>query len=232
MINDETSPVRWEWLYKVGGLAALTISGLFLVGMVGIVATTTGLTPADSRPAPLQNNWLVVLFSLNAGLGEVRADALSVFCLLDLAIMALFCLVFLALYVALRGASTVWTVVAASLPFLGIPLYLVTSTAGRSGLLLAGLLVSKVLLRANTFDKAGAYIGIVAGSLLLFVGDIGTAVFSTSTVIAAVVGIGYVLWVMWLLMVARWLFRLGQGVSQEKARHVEKSPWKAPLCRM
>ena len=214
MINKAgTSNPRWYWLYRVGGVAALMISVLFLIGIVGVITAGTQPTLASGWLTPFQNNWLVVLFKLNAGLSDVQPDSLNVLSLLDVAIMALFCPLFLALYVVLRRASAAWTVVAASLPFLAIPVFLITCMAGRSGLLLAGLIISAVMLRAETFGKASAYVGIAAGALLLFGGDLATAIFSSSSTIAILIGIGYVLWVIWLFLVARRLFQLGKGVS-------------------
>lgn len=210
-----TSNLSWHWLYRVGGVAALMISVLFLIGIVGVIADGTQRAFMNGWLTPFQNNWLVVLFKLNAGLSGVQPDSLHALSLLDVAIMGLFCPMFLALYVALRRTSAAWTIVAASLPFLAIPVFLITSMAGRSALLLAGLIISTVMLRANTFGKTSAYVGIVAGALLLVGGDLGTAIFSSSNTIAVLIGVGYVLWVIWFFMVARRLFQLGQGVARE-----------------
>jgi hypothetical protein len=147
------------------------------------------------------------LFKVNAGFSGVHSDLLAVLNLLDLVIMALFGVMFLALYAALRGTHKIWSVVAASLPFLGIVVFLITSTAGRSGLLLAGLIISALMLRSRDFSLVTAYAGIVA-SALLFSGDIGTAVFASSTVIAIFIGIGYILWMIWLFLIARRLIQL------------------------
>jgi hypothetical protein len=118
---------------------------------------------------------------------------------------------FLALYVALRHTNKIWSVVAASLPFLGIAVFLITSTAGRSGLLVGGLIISIVMLRSNIFSKVSAYVGIVASALLFFAGDIGTAIFSSLNTIAILIGIGYVLWMIWFFLIGRRLFQLGHG---------------------
>jgi len=53
------------------------------------------------------------------------------------------------------------------------------------------------MLRSNTFSKLTAYIGIVASVLLFFAGDIATAVFSSSSVIALFIAIGYMFWMVW-----------------------------------
>lgn len=214
----ETADSRWNWLYKVGGAAALIVFVLFLIGVIGII--TVGPQPAATNGwfTPFQNNWLVVLFKLNAGFSDVQPGLLNVLNLLDIAIMALVGTMFLALYVALRRTSKIWSVVAASLPFLGIPVLLITSTAGRSGLLVGGLIISAVMLRSNIFSKVSAYVGMVASALLFFAGDLGTAIFSSSNIIAIFIGIGYVLWMIWFFLIARRLFQLGQSKPDEKGK--------------
>ena len=207
----ETADSRWNWLYKIGGLAALIVFVLFLIGIVGIITVDRQPTAANGWLTPFQNNWLVVLFKLNAGFSGVQPDLLHVLNLLDIVIMALFGTMFLALYVALRRTSKTWSVVAASLPFLGIAVFLITSTAGRSGLLVGGLIISTVMLRSNIFSKVSAYAGIVASALLFFAGDIGTAIFSSSNIIAILIGIGYVLWMIWFFLIGQRLFQLGNG---------------------
>jgi hypothetical protein len=213
----ETTDSRWKGLYRVGGAAALIVLVLFLIGIIGII--TVGPQPATTNGwfTPFQDNWLVVLFKLNAGFDGVQPDLLNVLNLLDIAIMALVGTMFLALYVALRRTSKIWSAVAASLPCLGIAVFLITSTAGRSGLLLGGLIISAVMLRSNIFSKVSAYVGMLASALLFFAGDLGTAIFSSSNIIAILIGIGYVLWMTWFFVIARRLFQLGQGTSKEEA---------------
>ncbi len=209
-----TADSRWDWLYKVGGAAALIVFILFLIGIIGII--TIGPQPATTNGGftPFQNNWLVVLFKLNVEFSGVHRDLLNALNLLDIVIMALVGAMFLALYVALRHTSRIWSAVAASLPFLGIPAFLVTSTAGRSGLLLGGLIISAVMLRSNSFSKVNAYVGMVASVLLFFAGDLGTTIFSSSIIIAILIGIGYVLWMIWFFLTGRRLLQLGRRESR------------------
>ena len=69
--DSETAESRWHWLYKVGGAAALIVLVLFLIGIIGIITTINGWF------TPFQNNWLLVLFKLNAGFSGVQGDSLS-----------------------------------------------------------------------------------------------------------------------------------------------------------
>jgi hypothetical protein len=216
--DTETIDSHWSWLYKVGGTAALIVLVLFLIGIIGIMTVGSQPTTADGWFTPLHNNWLVVLFKLNAGFSGIQPGLLNVLNLLDIALMALVGVMFLALYVALRRTSKIWSLVAASLPFLGIVVFLITSTAGRSGLLLGGLIISAVMLRGQSFSRVSAYAGIVASALLFFAGDLGTAIFSSSTIIAIFIGMGYVLWMIWFFLMGRRLFQLGQSKPDEKGK--------------
>jgi hypothetical protein len=197
-----------RWLYRVGAAAALTVLMLFLIGVKGIISVFQS-APSNSWITQIQNNWLIVLFKLNAGYGWVRLD---LFNLLDIFIIALFCIIFLALYASLKHTSSIWSLIAAILPFIGIPVFLLTATAGRSTLLIGGLMFSAVMLRSNIFSKITAYMGIVASTLLFFTGDLATAIYSSSLIIAFFIGVGYVLWMLWLTLIARRFLQLGHGV--------------------
>ena len=201
----EPAVSAWKWFYRVGAVSALIVFALFLIGIVGVIAAALQSTTADGWFTQLQNNWLVVLFKLNTGFSGVQLNVLNV---LDLVVMTFFCMIFLALYGALKRTSKAWSLFAAFLPFLGISVFFVTGTAGRSTLLVGGLVISVVMLRGKIFSKATACVGIVASALLFFAGDIATAIFSSSNVIAVFIGIGYALWMLWLLLVARRLFQL------------------------
>lgn len=210
----EAADPRWNWLFKLGGMAALILLALFLIGVTGI--TTVGLQPNATNGwfTSFQNNWLIVVYKLNVGFSGVQLDLLNVLNPLDIVIMALFGTMFLALYATLYRTSKIWSIVATSLPFLGIIVFLITNTAGRSGLLIGGLIFSVVMLRSDIFSKVSAYLGILASALLFFAGDIGTAIFSSSIVIAILIGIGYVFWMIWFFLIGRRLFQLGYGKSQ------------------
>ncbi|MFW9788744.1 MAG: hypothetical protein ACFFE1_13775, partial [Candidatus Thorarchaeota archaeon] len=168
--------------------------------------------------AQIQNNWLVVLFKLNAGFSGVQQDLLMTIDLLDIVIMILVGIVFIPLYAVLRNTSRIWSLIAALLPFVGIPIFLVTATAGRSNLLIGGLIISVIMLRSNIFSKVTSYIGIVASSLLFFTGDIATAIFTSSSIVAMFIAVGYVLWMTWFLLIAQRIFQLGHSVSEDSVK--------------
>ena len=193
--------------YKAGVISSLLAFVLFLIGITSIIATLLQITINNGWFMQLQDNWLILLFKMNMGF---QAN-LNVINTIDITIMALFCVMFLGLYTALKKTSKIWSLIATALPFLGIPIFLATATAGRSTLLIAALIISIVMLRSNTFSKLTAYIGIGVSMLLFFAGDIATAVFSPSAIIALIIAIGYVFWMVWFLLVFQKLYQLGKS---------------------
>ncbi len=186
-----------RWLLFIGALAGWALFGAFLIGAFGLLRT-------GSLPA---RNWLLVLFDLNFRPSSTPATALGAFSPLDITLMLLFGTVMAAMYPALSQRSKSWAAIAAALPFLGALVFIVTSTAGRSAVLVAGLISSILALRSQFGTQLGAVAGIVASILLLVVGDFGTAAFPPSALIAVLIGVGYLLWTAWLLLVAMELAR-------------------------
>jgi hypothetical protein len=176
----------------MGALAAWAVFGAFLIGAFALVRT-------GSLPA---RNWLVVLFDLNLRPSSTPATALGSFSLLDLILMLLFGSVMAAMYPALSQRSKAWAAVAVALPFLGAALFIATSIAGRSAVLLAALISAILSLRSQFGSEPGAVAGIVASILLLIVGDFGTAAFPPSAPIGLLIGIGYLLWTAWIFLLA------------------------------
>jgi hypothetical protein len=211
--ETENKNLTQKNFYKASATSSLLAFVLFLIGITSIIATLLQITINDGWFMQLQDNWLILLFKMNMGF---QAN-LNVINLIDITIMALFCAMFLGLYTALKKTNKIWSLIAAALPFLGILLFLATATAGRSTLLIAALIISIVMLRSNTFSKLTAYMGIVASVLLFFAGDIATAVFSSSGVIALFIAIGYVFWMVWFLLVSQKLYQLGKNLSEGRA---------------
>ncbi|MFW9797827.1 MAG: hypothetical protein ACFFE2_12380 [Candidatus Thorarchaeota archaeon] len=216
--DAETAEIVWKRFYRIGVVAALSIVALLLIGIIGIISSSLQSTTNNDWFAQIQNNWLVVLFKLNAGFSGVQQDLLMTIDLLDIVIMILVGIVFIPLYAVLRNTSRIWSLIAALLPFVGIPIFLVTATAGRSNLLIGGLIISVIMLRSNIFSKVTSYIGIVASSLLFFTGDIATAIFTSSSIVAMFIAVGYVLWMTWFLLIAQRIFQLGHSVSEDSVK--------------
>jgi hypothetical protein len=211
--NTETADSRWNWLYKLSGAAALIVGVLFLIPVLDLIIARFQPGTANGWLWLFQDNWLVVIFKLHAGFKGVQSDQLFLLNYLDIAIMALVGTMYLGLYAALRKTSKIWPIVALAQPFLGIALFIATNSAGRSGVMGAGLVISIVMLRSDIFDKVTAYIGLLSSALLLF-GDISVGI-AHSFVIGVLTGIGYVVLTTWFFLIAQRLFQLGRGILQE-----------------
>ncbi len=198
---ENTNPEQ-KWVYRAGSAAALLLLVLLLVGI-------TGIGPWQNGTANFQNNWLMVLYKINIRCPGASPGLLNVLNLLDIVIMVLFGVLFLVLDRVLHRVHRVWSAIAACLPFLGMVLFLITHTAGRSGLLVGSLIFSAVMLGSRTFSKSSAAVGIIGSTLLFFGGDIGTTIFPPSVFIAALIGTGYILWIIWFFLIGRKLFQLG-----------------------
>jgi len=186
-----------RWFLLAGGVAAAMLFTAFLIGAIGMLRPTRSAS----------DNWLIILFNLNFRPSSTQANALSVVSLLDVGIMLLFGIVMAAMYPALRFRSRIWAAIAVALPFLGIPIFFVTGTAGRSAVLLAAFISSILALRSQFYGPASAVAGILASALLLFLGDFGTAAFPPSTLLAVFIALGYILWTVWLLLISIELIR-------------------------
>ena len=155
--NIQTTDSSRSSLFKVSAAAALIEGILLLIGVLGLMTAllqpgnTTGLLPA------LQNNWLIVIFKLHAGFGGIQIGFLHVLDFLDIAILALAGIMYFGLYAVIWRTSRIWSIVASIQPFLGIVLFIVTKSAGRSAVMGAALVISLVMLRSRIFNKATAY---------------------------------------------------------------------------
>jgi hypothetical protein len=206
--GPETASLPRRVFYVFGGAAALILWVIFLIGATGMLAAILKPIAASGWFTEFQNNWLVVLFKVNLPTSGVQSDSLAGLDPLDLAIMVLFAAMLLSLYAALRRTSRVLPLVAVCLTLLGIPVFLATGVAGRSAVLVSGLIISIAMLRSAAISRRGAYIGIAASGLLFFGGDIATALFHPSVAVAALIGVGYGLWLTWLPLVIFGFLRL------------------------
>ena len=171
-------------------MAAILTAAVLLIGLVGFVISSPGLG---------LRNWLVVLFEINAAAGTLPPDPLRIFNPLDVAVLILVGVTFLGLWPALGRAHRIWMSIAVALPFVGIAVLIVTKQAGRSAVMGAGLVVAFMMLTNPGFRRLG-YLGIVSNALLL-TGDFATGG-SRAPVVAALVGVGYVLLIAWFALIA------------------------------
>ncbi len=109
---------QWQQLYRVGGAAALLAAALEIVAaLFGVIASST-LGPPPSTVI----GWFTLL-------QQHRFVGLLDLGLFDIAALTLLVLMFLAVYVAQRGASAATMALATILALIGIAVYLATETA-------------------------------------------------------------------------------------------------------
>jgi hypothetical protein len=196
-LESETASPRLKSLYRVCGAAAVMAGVLLLFGAINVWLSS------------FQDNWLVIIFKLHAGFGGVQIDRLNALDFPDIAILALVGVTVLGLYAALRDVSKIWSLIAVVQPWLGLVLFIATKNAGRLSVMGAVLVISVVMLRNDIFNRSTAYMGILAGVLLL-VGDFSAGMFHLN-IIAIIFGVGYALLITWFFQVARNLLKISNA---------------------
>ncbi|MFX1325862.1 MAG: hypothetical protein ACFE8N_12990, partial [Promethearchaeota archaeon] len=191
-VKIETITPRWRILYKIVGIVILIVFLLLLIGIIGLI----GDFQPDTTIGWISNNWLVKIIKLNLG---ISGESIYSFNFLDLLIMVLVGITFVALYPTLRKVSRVWTIIAICEPFVGIVVFIISHSAGRSAVLSGVLTISIIMLWSNNFNKLISSLGILAGGLLLM-GDI-VSVFALF-IIAIILDIGYLLVMIWSILIA------------------------------
>jgi len=226
----DTTDSRWNWLYKVAGMAALITAVLIVVQMIVFI-----LWPPPSTAIDYFN-----LFQDSTLLGLLALDLLYV---ID---NVLLIPILLALYVALRRTNEPLMIIGAALGFVGIAAlfasnpavnmhflsgqYAAAATDAQRSLFLAAgeamlavysgtayhlslilgsvalVIIPVVMLQSNIFSKATAYMGILANVFALgfYVSKIGIYILLFSVVFLLI----------WYILITRTLFRLGRGVSK------------------
>jgi hypothetical protein len=227
-----TAVSNWDWLYKIGGAAALLSAVFFPIQIIVFL-----LNP----PPDTVTGWFR-LFQNNQLIGLLDLDLLLI---VD-QILAI--LIFLALYAALRRASESFMAIGLAFGLASTVLFITSNpafemlslskqyaaatteaqqavflAAGQAMLAswqgsafqvsyflgsIAAIIISAVMLRGQIFSKAAAYLGILANviALGLYVPVIGVYISVFSVVF---------LWA-WYILIARRLFQLGQ-VTQVSA---------------
>lgn len=163
-VNSPLSPRGSMPLSRIGGIAAILVVAVLMTGLLGTVIPSPGLG---------LRNWVVVLFQINAGVGQVPAEPLRVFNPLDVVVLVLVGLTFASLWPKATRVDRILVVIAAGLPFVGIAVLVVTDQAGWSSVMGAGLVVAVLMLRNHLLARKVVYLGILASTLLL-VGDFPT----------------------------------------------------------
>jgi hypothetical protein len=232
----ESIDPTWKNLYSTGGAAAF-IALVFYLSQVLILIF--------GEPYPATTEGWLNLFSRSKLLGLFYLNAL------DMASISLFCLMFLALCLALKQVNPSAMAIAAVLSFIGAAVFIATrsvtfamiplsdryaaastgtqrahiitigdavgiqlqATPRTTGFLLmsiAVLIISISMLHSQTFNKATAVVGIFS-SLLVF--SLHISVVLAPTISDPLMGVGMLLWIIWLVLVGIRLLQLGKVAS-------------------
>jgi len=244
----------WKSLYRIGGVAALIAGVLFrrnIAAEIGLFSQRQAPVAVSDWFALLQSNRLLGLAYLN---------------IFDIVNYLLVGLMLLALYAALRRANRSYMAIATFLGFVGITVYLASSTAfsmlslseqyaaatteaqramllaagkamlvinrfsnpgahpGTGGYVslllvaLAGMIISVVMLRSDLFNRATAWVGILASAL-----DLAYCMaFAFVPVDSELLAVGFIpaaglLWMIWHVMVGWKLLQLGKKTPPSPA---------------
>jgi len=195
VMSDGKSEMGWQGIYKIGGIAALVVGLILAVALIPV-------------PSIFQENFLVLIFKLHAGITGIQEASLEGFHPLDFCILMLVGMIFLALYPILIQTNKTWAMIATRLPFIGLVLYIITQDIGRSGILAAGFVVAFILLKNDNFSKKISYLGILANGCLL-IGDIGI-VFGYGKSLVLFIGVGYIVLILWFGLISWRLFQISE----------------------
>ena len=225
--DDESVDSGWKSLYRVGGTAPL-------IALVFYVTQMLVMLFGEPLPATMtdwfslfQRNRILGLLYLNAL--DVLSIALlgTMFLALRrvnesyMAIATYFAFVGVAVFVAPRVAMlsvlplsdryvaatteaqrAMFLAAGETLNALGTA---TPQTVGFLFMAVAGLIISVVILRSETFGRATAYVGIVAGAVT-FANDISVVI--APSIAGILMPINGLLWLIWWIIISRELFRL------------------------
>ena len=192
-------------LYKVSSATSLTLGVMFILSAIGFIISIIFIGIDSNWFSLLQDNWLIVIFKLHAGIINISDDPLHGIHLLDIIILVLFSIMCYSLCIVLKKTNKIWSLIAFALSVISIILFIATQIAGRSTVMLIVMIFSIIMLKNKIFDKITISSGILAG-VFLFIGDLTVGIHSN--IITVLSGIGYILLTTWFIRTARILCRL------------------------
>jgi hypothetical protein len=203
-----------ENLYNIGLVSSILLLSLLLLSALFLVINFLFPNIPNFIPLLLQNVWLAVLIKINAGLYNLNSILSYLNTPLDLTIMFLDGMMILSLLLILYKNSKVLSIISIIIPFLSILVVIITTLAGRCGVMLSGILVSIVMLRGKQFSRLTAITGIFS-NILLFLGDIFTAS-NSSELLAILITVGFILEIVWIFRISRKLIQLRKNYGSRK----------------
>jgi hypothetical protein len=201
-----TKNSRLKKIYLLTGTTTLMLGILFLISAISFITSSILAGTNFGWYSALQNNWLIVIFKLHAGLINIQNNPLHGLNLLDIIILVVFSVTCLGLYINLKKSSKIWSLIALTFSLIAIILFLVTQIAGRSTVMLSVLIFSLVMIKDKIYSKVTIYTGMLA-SVFLFADDLSVGIHSN--VITILFGIGYILLTLWFFLISRTLLWLG-----------------------
>ncbi len=189
-------------------------SGIIISIALGLVLATAAICVSISLIFPeidskviqlISDNWLIIIFKGHAKIINTNTNALQEISFYDIFILILFTGICTSLYMTLKKENKIWFMIAISLTSLGVIIFLITQLAGRSAFMASGLIISIVLLSKSTQYNVAGMTGIISNTLLL-IGDftVGTSL----KIIPVLFGLGYILEIIWIFMIAFILIRV------------------------
>jgi hypothetical protein len=231
----ETVDSDWKNLYKAGGLAPLITLTFYLIQILAMVFGEPFPTTITDWFSLFQRNKVLGLLYLNAldifsiailgvmflalyvALRRVNESFMSIAALLAFIGIAVFIAPRVAMlsvlplsdqYAAATTEAQRATLLAAgeALNALGTA---TPETIGFLFMAVAGLIISLVILRGETFGKTTAYVGLLAGGVT-FANHI--SVVMAPSIADILMPVNGLLWLVWWIMISRRLFQLGKAV--------------------
>jgi len=237
VMHAENTDVVWKSLYKIGGAATVTMLALIPIQIFIFVVYPPPGTAIEYFTL-FQKNWFLGLLSLDL-LYILNSVLLSIIYLaLYLALKrASESLMAIALVLGLVGIAAYFpSNTAFEMLSLSNQYAAATTDAQRTIFLAAGqamlaiyrgtafdvyyvmnaialLIISVVMLRSNIFSRVTAYVGLLAGILMIVPSTAGTIglIFALASLVP---------WALFSLLIARRLFQLGKCDSEEEANRI------------
>jgi hypothetical protein len=178
---------------------SLLLSGIICLSIVNIFIKIIGIAYPKWISDNL-NTWISLFIQLNFNLAN--RNEIQVLHIIDFVIFVLCGTVYLVIFIfTKKGKGIIWYIFSIfgliSFP-LGMILLIITHSAGRTGILVASIIFSIIILLSKNMKKRTGLIGI-SSSVLVLVGCDIFSLQSTNIVVGYAILLGYCCWVLWFI---------------------------------
>jgi hypothetical protein len=189
---------------KTGIIISIAL-GLILAAAAVCVSISLIFPEIDGKVIQrISDNWLIIIFKSHAKFINTSTNPLHGISCYDIFILILFTCICTSLFITLGKKYKIWFMIAISLVIAGVIIFLITQLAGRSAFMASGLIISIILMSEATQSNVAGITGIISNTLLLL-GDF--TVGTTFKIIPVLFGLGYILEIIWIFMIAFILIR-------------------------